>query len=312
MSTNRNRALYGILLLVFLFFIILMVFAAYTVNIFKNKPMGLGGLDVTPTIAVIEVEGVIMSSKTTVELLQIAEKDKETKAIIMRVNSPGGAVGPCQEIYEEMRRIDSAYDPKKKTGKPVYASFGSVAASGGYYIGAAARKIYANAGTVTGSIGVIMQFMNLSRLYEWAMVRPETIKAGRYKDIGSPSRNMNEEERGIMEGMIAGVHRQFIRDIVANRKKKIKGDIVELAQGQIFSGEEALQFGLVDELKGLYAAGRSIHKELDLKGEFGIKYIKKKKKVNFLEVLSNLDSKLEKFNWKTLAGMQKAPILMFK
>ena len=228
-------------------------------------------------ISVIALEGEIFDSKDVIEMLQEAEEDSSTKAIIMRIDSPGGAVAPTQEIYEEIRRID------KKI--PIYASFGSMAASGGYYIGSACRKIYANSGTLTGSIGVIMQTMDLSELFHFAKVKPNVIKAGRYKDIGNQARPMTEEEKKLLEDLLANTHSQFIRDIMNVRKNKIKGDIKELAQGQIFTGEEALKFGLIDEIGGLWQAGRKIHSELKLKGKFSFKYLKNKKdKFSFMDL----------------------------
>jgi len=312
LAANKNRAVYGVLLLVFLFFIILMIFASYTINVF-NKESDYSGTNKKNkgSIAVVEVAGVIMEAKKTIELLHAAEEDKKVKAIILRINSPGGAVGPTQEIYEEIRRIDSSWDTSdKKEGKPIYASFGSVAASGGYYLGAAARRIYASPGTLTGSIGVIMQFMDASKLFEKVMVNQKNIKAGRYKDIGSPTRPMTLEEQKLMEGMVLGVHQQFIKDIVKNRKTKLKSDINELAQGQIFSGEEAYKTGLVDELGSMWTAGRKIHKELKLKGKFGFKYIKKKKDVSFWDILQNIDeasANVNLFSW-----ISKTPLLLYK
>ncbi len=221
-------------------------------------------------IAVITIENTIMESKKTVELLMAAEEEKSIKAILLRIDSPGGAVAPTQEIYEEIRRID-----KKK---PVYASFGTIAASGGYYIGAACRKIWANAGTLTGSIGVIMQTADVSELLKFVKVKQEVIKAGRYKDIGSPSRSMTDEERMILTDLLAGTHKQFMSDISAVRKDRLKKDITELAQGQIFHGAEAKALGLVDEVGSLWQAGRAIHKELKLKGEFSLRYLKSPRK----------------------------------
>jgi protease-4 len=200
----------------------------------------------------------------------VAENSKDIKAIILRIDSPGGAVAPTQEIYEEVRRIDEK--------KPIFASFGTVAASGGYYIGAATRKIWANAGTLTGSIGVIMQMADLSELFKWAKYKPEVIKAGRYKDIGSPNRSMTSEERMVLTDLLAGTHKQFMDDISAVRKDRLKKDISELAQGQIFHGSEAKELGLVDEVGSLWQAGRSIHKEMKLKGEFGLRFLKPTKK----------------------------------
>jgi len=233
-------------------------------------------------IGVIEVEGVILKSKPVIDLLLMAEEDKKIDAIILRINSPGGAVAPTQEIYEEIRRIDAK--------KPVYASFDTVAASGGYYLGAATRRIYANPGTLTGSIGVIMQFANLEKVFEYFKIQQETIKAGKFKDIGSTARKMTDEERAFLNSMVQGVHKQFINDIVKNRKDKLKKDILELAQGQIFNGDEAHALGLVDELGSLWAAGRKIHEELKLKGEFGLKFIKEEKDVSFVDLLRKMDN----------------------
>lgn len=284
MASKQNRTTFGILLVIFLAFVMLFIFASYTLNNLGDKRTKEG------TIAVVEVNGVIMSSKTLVELVQEAEEDKETKAIIIRINSPGGAVGPTQEVYEEIRRIDELYtETKGKSGKPIYASFGSIAASGGYYLGAATRRIYANAGTLTGSIGVIMQFMDLSRLYDFAMVKQNNITSGKYKDVGQPNRSMTEEEKALLKGIILDVHKQFMSDIQRTRKDKIKKDLKELAQGQIFSGQQAKDYGLVDEIGSLWQAGRLIHKELGIEGKFGLKYIEKRKKKGVWALMDNLD-----------------------
>lgn len=285
-SRDRSRGIVGIFLLVFVLFIVFMIFAFVTVTSLKksvsNEDESLNS-EKAP-IAVVEVSGAIMESKKTIELLHKAEKDSTVKAIIVRVDSPGGAVGPTQEIYEEIRRID------KKI--PVYSSFGSIAASGGYYIGAGTRKIFTNAGTLTGSIGVIMNFANLQKLFEFAKFDPYVIKAGKYKDIGSANREMKSEERALLQGMISDVHKQFIDDIVAVRGKKIKGDIWQHAQGQIYSGQEAVKLGLADEIGSLYAAGRSIHEELKLKGDFDFKYIKPKKKFKLSRFLNDVDESI--------------------
>jgi protease-4 len=311
-AKSKNRAVLGVLLMIVFFFIILMIFASYTMKVFKSESITVGLNNKKGEIAVIEIEGPIMKSKHIVELLEKAEKSKDIKAIILRINSPGGAVGPTQEIYEEIRRIDGAYSGKDgDKGKPIYASFGAMSASGGYYIGAATRKIYASSGTLTGSIGVIMNFQDLSELFKFAKVKPQPIKAGRYKDVGSPHRPFSVEEKGMLTDMLAGVHKQFIRDILKVRKSRIKGDINELAQGQIFTGEQAKNFGLVDEIKGLWAAGRAIHKELGLKGEFGLRYVKKKKKASIWELMDNLNETMSHVKSKTLGSMTTAPMFLY-
>lgn len=235
-------------------------------------------------IAVISIENEIMESRKIVEMLIAAEEEKEIKAIILRIDSPGGAVAPTQEIYEEVRRID-----KKK---PIYASFGTVAASGGYYIGSACRKIWANAGTLTGSIGVIMQMADLSELFKWAKYKPETIKAGTFKDIGNPGRPMTDAERAFLTELLAGTHKQFKDDIMAVRGNRIK-NIDDVAQGQIFHGTQAKELGLVDEVGGLWQAGRAIHQEMKLKGEFSLRYLKpQKKKFSISEFLQESEDTL--------------------
>ncbi len=285
---TKNRAIFGILILVFFFFLILLGFSIYTINAFKDPEVNGINLLGTSEIAVVEVNGIIMESKTTVDKLKMAVDSKNVKAIILRIDSPGGAVGPSQEIYEEVMKIDK----DKDNGKPIYASFGTIAASGGYYIASATRKIYSNAGTLTGSIGVIMQFVDVSKLLDWAKITSNTLKAGKYKDIGQPTRPITDEEKKLVEKLLEGVHKQFVNDVIANRKDKIKGNIWQLAQGQIFSGEEAKNFGLVDEVAGLYEASRRIQKELGLKGEPNLKFIKKKKNISFLDFFENLDENI--------------------
>lgn len=302
-SSKNTKALFGIFAMVFVFFVILVAFAFITMNAFNETSL-VQKKSNSAHIGVITVDGVIMDSKDIIELLQTAEEDKQLQAIILRIESPGGAVGPTQEIYEEIQRID-----KKK---PIYASFGAIAASGGYYLGAATRKIWASPGTLTGSIGVIMEFMDLSKLYEFAKVSPQTVKAGRYKDAGNPARALTQEESEMMNKLIAGVHKQFINDILKRRADRIKGDITEHAQGQIFSGEEAKNLGLVDEMGSLWAAGRSIHTEMKMKDEFALKFIEKKKKLGFFDLMGSIDEGISKLNLSSLAKMDQSPRLMFK
>lgn len=302
-SSNNSKALFGVFAMVFVFFVILVLFATYTMNAF-NDTSELERKSNRAHIAVIEIEGVIMDSKDTIDLLQAAEDDKQIEVIILRVNSPGGAVGPTQEIYEEIQRIDKI--------KPIYSSFGAIAASGGYYVGAATRKIWASPGTLTGSIGVIMEFMDLSKLYEFAKVSPQTVKAGRYKDAGNPARALTPEEQDMMNKLIAGVHDQFIADIMKRRSGKIKGDIKELAQGQIFSGQEAHATGLVDEMGSLWTAGRAVHKEHKLKDEFALKFMKKKKALGLFDLMGSIEESISKLNINNLVHSDKSPLLMFK
>lgn len=272
---SRFWFLFLLVLALFILFCFFGYFVFKGVDFSESKKIGTSK-NKDAEIALVKVEGVIMDAETTIELLQKAEMNKKFKAIILRIDSPGGAVGPSQEIYQEIERINKV--------KPIYASMGTVAASGGYYIASATRKIFANPGTLTGSIGVIMNFMNLSEIYQWLKIKPQTIKAGKYKDIGSSSREMSEEELKILNEMLADVHEQFMEDILKYRQKKLQKDIREIAQGQIYSGREALKLGLVDELAGLWQAKRRIAKELKISED-----------TNFEEMEEDPDNKIWKY-----------------
>lgn len=304
MSNSRNRTALGIIIAVVVLFAILLIFASNTMKQIEftgNKVKRSSDKDL---IAVIEIKGVILDSKKTIEKLHLAEEDEEYKGIILRVDSPGGAVGPTQEIYHEIIRINKA--------KKIYASFGAIAASGGYYVGAATEKIYANAGTMTGSIGVIMQFTDMSKLFEMAKVSPYNIKAGKYKDVGSTNRQMTEEELTMMNSMINGVHQQFIDDVHNPRSKRLtKEKLKEYAQGQIFSGAQAKEMGLVDKLGGIWVAARDLHKSLDLKNKLELEYVKTKKEKSvwrFFDKLDEASSLVDEFKAQSVTS----PMFLYK
>ena len=287
MTTAKGRTIFGVLVMVFLLFIILLIFAGLTFRALKDDSAVAWNKagDRGESIGVVEITGAIMDAKNAIELLQRAEDNDRIKAIIVRINSPGGAVAPTQEIYQEMRRIDQV--------KPIYVSMGAMAASGGYYLAAAARRIYANPGTLTGSIGVIMQFTDASKLYDFIKINPSVIKAGKYKDVGSPFRPMTDSEKAYLTKLVEQTHQQFIKDIIDTRKDKLKARPEDFAQGQIFTGEQALQLGLVDALASLETAAREIHKELKLPGKYGIVYVKKKKnKYAWLELFDNMEESI--------------------
>jgi protease-4 len=190
-------------------------------------------------IGVIEVKGVIVESEKIIENLVAFRENEKIKGIVLRVDSPGGTVGASQEIYEEVRRTSDV--------KPVVASMASVAASGGLYVSLAARKIMANPGTITGSMGVIFKFANLEGLFEKIGYRSEVIKSGELKDIGSSSRPMTEQERLMLQGLIDVVHDQFVQAAVQSRSLP-EEDVRKVADGRIFSGQQAMEYGLVDQL----------------------------------------------------------------
>ncbi len=193
-------------------------------------------------IAIVEVKGVITQSSGIIEELQQYLEDEGVKAIILRIDSPGGGVGPAQEIYREVIKI--------KGKKKVVTSMGSVAASGGYYIASASDRIVANPGTITGSIGVIMQFSNLEELLKKIGIKGVVIKSGEHKDIGSPFREMTPEEKRIMQEVLDNVHQQFIQAVAEGRKLD-RSKVVQIADGRIMTGEQAKNLGLVDQMGNL-------------------------------------------------------------
>jgi protease-4 len=195
-------------------------------------------------IALIRVEGVILDSQTTVGELKRFSENPSVKAIVLRIDSPGGGVVPSQEIHDAVKRV------RTKNNKAVIASMGSVAASGGYYIAAATDRIVANPGTLTGSIGVIMETANVEGLLQKIGVEGVVIKSGKYKDVGSPLRKMSEEERGLLQAVMDDVHRQFIEAVAEGRAIEF-ADAQALADGRIFTGRQAKDAKLVDELGDL-------------------------------------------------------------
>lgn len=208
----------------------------------RGGPFGLGG----DRIAVVEIEGVIVDALPVVRELAEHRENPSVRAVVVRIDSPGGVVGPSQEIYDAIRRF-------RAKDKPVVASMGAVAASGGYYIAAAADRIVANPGTLTGSIGVIMQMAEFEGLFKKVGVRYQVIKSGRYKDIGSPARAMTEAERRLLQSLLDDVYEQFV-DAVAEGRGLDRQAVLALADGRIFSGRQARGLGMVDALGGLQEA----------------------------------------------------------
>ncbi len=173
------------------------------------------------------------------ESIESITNDDDIKALVVRIDSPGGAVGPSQEIYSELKEL--------REDIPVIASIGDVGASGGYYIACAADKIFANPGAITGSIGVIAQFASYEKLLEWAKIDVEVIKSGKYKDVGSSFRKMNEADREYLQDLIDNVYMQF-KSAVAESRDLDSEEIDKVADGKIFTGEQALELKLIDEL----------------------------------------------------------------
>lgn len=193
-------------------------------------------------VAIVNIKGVIIDSSSTIDEIKQYRKNPTIKAIILRVDSPGGAVVPSQEIYEEIKRTTKV--------KPVVVSMGSVAASGGYYISCPASKIIANPGTITGSIGVLMELPNIKGLLDKLGIKSEIVKSGKYKDITSPFKPLQKDEREVLQRLIDDVHEQFMNAVSEGRKIPIE-NVRKIADGRVFTGIKAKELGLVDEIGDL-------------------------------------------------------------
>lgn len=202
-----------------------------------------GGMTSTRgNIGVVEVTGPIISSQKIIEELQEFIDDDAVKAIILRVESPGGGIGPSQEVYRELM--------KNRDVKTVIASMGSVAASGGYYIACAARGIVANSGTITGSIGVVMEYANIEQIIQKIGISPVVIKSGEYKDMGSPMRPLKDSEKKLFQQLVNELHTQFVSDAAIARNMEIDA-MAKLADGRVYTGQTAMKLKLVDRIGNL-------------------------------------------------------------
>ena len=270
---KRKRILLGLVAIVGLlafFFILLFVIGQYFSG--SGSPKFAFG----DKIAVVEIRGLITQSQGIIEELHQYNDDEGVKAIILRIDSPGGGVGPSQEIYREVLKIKS--NKKKK----VITSMGSVAASGGYYIASASDLIVANPGTITGSIGVLMEFTNIEELFRKIGIKGVVLKSGEHKDIGSPFREMTPEEKRLIQSVIDNVHQQFIQ-AVADGRKMDRLKVAQVADGRILTGEQAKQLGLVDQLGNLQDAIDTAAKMVGIEGKPLVLY--PKKKFSLLELL---------------------------
>ena len=229
-------------------------------------------------VALIRVEGVILDAQATISELKHYSENPLVKAIVIRIDSPGGGVVPSQEIHDAVKRV------KNKSNKAVIASMGTVAASGGYYIAAATDRIIANPGTLTGSIGVIMEMANFEGLMKKVGVEGVVIKSGRFKDVGSPIRKMSDEERKLLQSVMDDVHHQFIQAVADGRSLEVS-EVESLADGRIYTGRQAKEARLVDELGDLDDA---IHIAADIAGMEGEpKVVEPRKRFSFRDMIES-------------------------
>jgi protease-4 len=199
-----------------------------------------------PRVAVVELEGLILDVEDVLKDLRSHRDNPAIRAVVVRINSPGGVVGPTQEVHDSLQRL-------RQAGKPVVASLGAVAASGGYYVAVGADRIYANPGTLTGSIGVLMQMANLENLMKKVGVDYVVVKTGQFKDLGNFSRPMSVEERRVLQALLDDVHGQFIQAVAMGRRLD-RADVRRFADGRVFSGAQAKALGMLDELGSLEEA----------------------------------------------------------
>lgn len=227
-------------------------------------PYGLGG----EKIGIIKIEGTIVESESTIEKIVKYRKNEGIKAVILRINSPGGVVAPPQEIYQEIKKTSQE--------KPVVVSVESIAASGGYYIACAADLIVANPGTLVGSIGVMIPIENIEELLQKVGLKSRIIKSGKYKDIGSMTRPMTPEEEAILQELIDDTYNQFV-DAVAEGRGMNREAVLKIADGRIFTGTQAIKLGLVDKLGNLQDAIEIAAGMGGIEGEPKVIYPKKEK-----------------------------------
>lgn len=249
MAVSRGRKIFLFIVIV-VFVLVVLVPVFFTVF---DHGIGRSG-----KIGIVEIEGTIADSKEVMEDIVRFKEDTGIRGVILRINSPGGAVGPTQEVFSEIKKL------KKK--KKVFVSMGSVCASGGYYIATTGEKIYANPSTITGSIGVIMQQTVVEDLMKKVGVETNTLKSGLLKDTGSPFRKMTDDERKYLQAIIDDIYEQFVKDVADSRKMPVER-VRMLADGRIYTGLQARNEGLVDNIGNFYDVVEDMQKTLGIKGK---------------------------------------------
>jgi len=260
MSEGRSRALLWILIgggAFFLFVLAVFTLVYLTLHAGGNEA-GFGGFG--DRMGVVDLEGVILSPQPVVSQLKRFGDDSSIKAIILHVNSPGGGVAASEEIYREVQRVRA--EKKKK----VVVSIESVGASGAFYVASASDKIYANSGSIVGSIGVIAQWVNYGDLLKWAKLKDVVIKTGEFKDTGNPARDLTPAEQAYMQGLIDNMFHQFIQAVADGRKLKYD-DVKSIANGKVWTGEQAQSMKLIDSIGDFETAVSDTAKSVGITGE---------------------------------------------
>lgn len=291
---NRNPILVFFAVIGIFVTLVIVLGIVFLYSAFGKRP----SLVRSDSIGIVKVEGIIIDSEPILKTLRKFKEDNYIKAIVVRIDSPGGVVGPSQEIYNELKKI-------QKT-KKVVASMGALGASGAYYIACGTEKIVANPGTLTGSVGVIMEFANLQKLYQWAKMDHTVIKSGKFKDVGSPFRPMNVDEKELLNQLVLNVSEQFQQTVLSNRKINPQ-DVSTIMDGRVLTGEQAKQLGLIDQLGNFHDAV-DIAKDLSgIKGEPALVYPEKERMI-FLRYFVD-ESVLQWFEKMTSQRAISSPLL---
>jgi len=292
---RRHPVISGICLLT----LIGMIFfaAIYGLGLFRGEnPLNIG-----EKVGVIPIEGIIGDPGEIIDQINEFADSNGIRAVVLRIDTPGGSVAPSQEIYQAVREL------RKK--KKVVVSMGSVAASGGYLIAVAADRIVANPGTITGSISAVMHYANVEELLKKVGVRSSVIKSGKFKDIGSPVRKMTAEERSLIQGIVDDIYDQFVRTISENRKIPLSR-IVQLADGRVFTGRQAKELGLIDDLGGLQDAVLLAGRLSGMKEKPEIVHGMKKKTTIWRYLMENMTSAVSEEIRRNSAELRGAQYLL--
>jgi protease-4 len=259
-ENGRSRTLLWVLIGGGAFF--LFVLAVFTL---VYLTLHAGGTEASLTgfgdkIGIVDLEGVILDPKIVVQQLKKFGDDDSVKAIVLHVNSPGGGVAASEEIYRQVKRL------RDEKHRRIVASIETVGASGAYYVSSATNKIYADNGSIVGSIGVIAEWVNYGELMRWAKLKPEILKVGEFKDTGDPSREMTPAERAYMQSLIDNMYRQFV-EAVADARHAKREDIRAIADGRVWTGQEALVLHLIDQVADFQTAVEDTAKSVGIRGE---------------------------------------------
>ena len=292
---RRHPVISGICLLIL---IGIFFFAAiYGLGLFRGE----NSLSLGEKVGVIPIEGIISDAGDIIDQINAFADNNGIRAVVLRIDTPGGSVAPSQEIYQAVRELHK----KKK----VVVSMGAVAASGGYLIAVAADRIVANPGTITGSISAVMHYANVEELLKKVGVRSSAIKSGKFKDIGSPVREMTAEERSLIQGIVDDIYDQFVRTVSENRKIPLS-KIIQLSDGRIFTGRQAKELGLIDDLGGLQDAILLAGRLSGMKEKPEIVHAMKKKTTLWKYLMENMTSAVSEELRRNSAELQGAQYLL--